>query len=74
MTRLKLESQSNKLLLTRKQAAERLGGISVSTIVRLEQEGRLQPVRLTPRSGQVFYRATDLEMLVEESAEPAAAE
>jgi hypothetical protein len=45
------------LLVTRKQAAEMLGGVSIATIKRLEQAGVLRGKRLNGRSptAQVFY-------------------
>lgn len=72
MIETRLSRPQNELLVSRKEAASRLGGVHVSTVIKLEQEGRLRPVRLTPRSGQVFYRVADLEQLVEKSTEAGA--
>jgi hypothetical protein len=54
------------LLVSRKNAALMLGGISVATIIRMEARGALVPVRLNPNSttSQVFYRLSDLKALV----------
>jgi hypothetical protein len=51
-----------RLLYTRRQAAEQLGGVSLATLKRLEEEGVLKPIRLNKRSatGQVFYRHSNL--------------
>jgi|GEM_PF-6933176 len=50
-----------RLLFTRKQAAELLGGINHSTLRRLESAGLLKPVRLNPGPGaMVFYRADNV--------------
>jgi hypothetical protein len=65
------QSSPNKerLLYSREQVAELLGGISTATVRRLEREGRLRPIRLTGRnSGQVFFKATDVRTLIEEVA------
>ncbi len=52
------------LLYSRSQAAKLLGGISVDSIIALEQQGKLSPVKLTgkPKS-QVFYHRAELEAL-----------
>jgi hypothetical protein len=52
-----------RLLYTREQTAEALGGISVSSVIRLENEGRLRKVRLRGETGQVFNPAGDVEAL-----------
>lgn len=46
------------LLVTRQDAARMLGGVSVMTIVRMEQRGALEPIRLNggARNARVFYR------------------
>jgi hypothetical protein len=51
-----------RLLYTRKQAAELLGGISGASMKRFEEQGVLKPLRLNKRSvtGQVFYRHSNL--------------
>lgn len=54
-----------RLLYTRKQACELLGGISRFTLLRLEAENRLRPVRLTRSpTSQVYYTREDLLGLV----------
>src|SRR4051794_35136754 len=51
-------NQLQPLLVSRQDAALILGNVSVATIIRLEQAGRLTPVRLNPikTTAQVFYR------------------
>jgi hypothetical protein len=62
-------SLNDRLLYTRRQVAELLGGVDVSTVRRLEREGRLTPIRLTGRkTGQVFLRAEDVRKLIEQAA------
>jgi hypothetical protein len=55
------------LLISRKDAAVLLGGISVATLIRMEANGTLHPVRLNrqARTSQVFYRAADVERLAQ---------
>jgi hypothetical protein len=50
------------LLHTREQACRMLGGISVSTLIRLEAMGQLTAVKLnkTSKSAQTFYKHDDL--------------
>jgi len=52
-----------RLLYTREQSAYALGGISVSSVIRLEKEGLLGKVRLRGETGQVFNPAADVEAL-----------
>jgi hypothetical protein len=60
----------DQLLYSREQAAELLGGVSGNYIRRLEQQGRLRPIRLSRSpTGMVFFRASDLQALIEEAAE-----
>jgi ribosomal protein S25 len=56
------DTLSNRLLYTRRQAAELLGNVSLATLKRLEEEGILKPVRLNKRStvSQVFYTHSNL--------------
>lgn len=62
------EHQPERLLLTRRQVAEMLGGVSVETVRRLEDEGRLKPIRLSRSpTAQVFFKAADVHALVEEA-------
>jgi predicted site-specific integrase-resolvase len=63
-------SNTERLLLTRKQVAKLLGNVDVSTIRRLERAGRLKAVRLTKSpSGKVFFRREDVLRLVQETAD-----
>jgi hypothetical protein len=50
------------LLHTRQQACRMLGGISVSTLIRLEAMGELRAIKLNKqsKSAQTFYRHDDL--------------
>lgn len=52
-----------RLLYTREQTAQALGGISISSIIRLENDGRLRKVRLRGKTGQVFHNVSDIEAL-----------
>lgn len=54
-------------LMTRRQAAS-LIGVSVSTVIRLQHEGRLTVVRLRP-GGVVHYRVEQVEALLTEAAD-----
>lgn len=67
---LKAASTVRRVLLTRAQAGHTLGGVSVSTIIRLEREKRLTPIKLhkDAPTAQTFYRADQVEAL---AAEPA---
>jgi hypothetical protein len=59
---------NQRLLYTRKQARELLGGISVFTLIRLEREGRLKPIRLSQSpTSQVYYVHDDLIALIAEA-------
>ena len=54
-----------RLIYSRQQVAEMLGGISTASVRRLEREGRLQPIRLgRSPTAMVFFRASDIEALV----------
>jgi hypothetical protein len=60
---------SRQLLCTRKDAAELLR-CSVSTVVRLEHQGTLKPLRLTRSpSSQIYLRMEDILALVEQRVE-----
>lgn len=62
-------NQTTPLLYSRKEAARLLGNVSIATIIRLEQQGRLKPIRLSRSpSAQIFFKASDLIALVEEAA------
>jgi hypothetical protein len=64
------EKFPDQLLFTRAQVARLLGGVDVSTVRRLERDGRLRPIRLNKKStsGMVFFAASDVNRLVEELA------
>ena len=65
-----MEAKPQRLLYTREQTADVLGGISVGSVIRLEKAGRLKPIRLTGRkTGQVFHRAEDVLSLVAGAAD-----
>jgi hypothetical protein len=53
--------------VSRKDAAQLLGGVSVMSLIRLEQKGVLRPVRLNrdAKAGQVFYAYRDLVALAQ---------
>ena len=59
----KAASSVRRLLCTRAQTGEALGGISVSSVIRLERQGSLSKVRLRGLTGQVFHRADQVEAL-----------
>jgi hypothetical protein len=54
-----------RLLYSREQAGHALGGVSISTVIRLEREGVLTPIKLLPKrtSAQTFYRVEEVEAL-----------
>jgi len=52
-----------RLLYSREQTAEVLGGISIPTIIRLENEGRLSKVRLHGVTSKVFHKVEEVEAL-----------
>lgn len=55
-----------QLLYSREQVARLLGYRSIASIIRLERQGVLRPVRISRSpTGQVFYRAADIHQLVE---------
>ncbi len=58
-----------RLIYSREQVGQLLGGVSVATIRRLELAGRLRPIRLSrSKAGQVFFRAEDVRAFVEGAA------
>ncbi len=62
------DHQPERLLHTREQVAEMLGGVSIATIRRLEREGRLKAIRLSRSpTAMVFFRAADVEAMIEEA-------
>lgn len=59
------EASSPRLLYSREQVAEMLGGVSIATVRRLEREGRLKPVRLSRSpTAMVFFRASNVQALI----------
>jgi hypothetical protein len=60
----------DQLLYSRAQVCHLLGGIHVATVIRLEQSGKLPPVKLTPADqGKTYYRRADVMALVQGSAD-----
>ncbi len=53
---------SGQLLVSRQDAAQLLGNVSVATLMRLEKLGVLHPVSLNPNApmSQKFYRSDDI--------------
>ena len=60
---IKSKTPVRRLLYAREQTAEALGGISISSVIRLEREGRLSKVRLRGLSGKVFNPVDEVEAL-----------
>jgi hypothetical protein len=60
-----------RILYTRAEAAELLGGCSIYLLKTLESRGALTPVRLNrwSRTSQVFYRAEELLRVTKEGGE-----
>jgi hypothetical protein len=58
--RASMRESVQRLLYSREQTAEVLGGISISSVIRLERDGRLAKVRLR---GAVFHRCEDVHAL-----------
>lgn len=67
----RFEDRSDRLIVSRKEAAQLLGGISVVSVIRLEQKGLLPRVRLDPRvkSPKAFYRLGDVIALTKSKKE-----
>jgi hypothetical protein len=59
----KAATSVRRLLYSREQTCEALGGISISSVIRLEREGRLSKVRLRGLTGKVFNPVEDVEAL-----------
>jgi hypothetical protein len=57
-----------RLIHSRKQARELLGGISDATLRRLEKAGRLKAIRLSSQRGQAFYTDESLAKLIKEAS------
>ncbi len=67
-TRREQSGTLRQLLYTRRQVAQLLGGVDVSTVRRLEKEGRLKGKRLTKStSGMVFFTAENVQEVVDEA-------
>ena len=58
-------------LQPREATAAQLGGVSVATIRRLEQRGKLRAIRLGPARGQVFHEIADVDRLIAEASDDA---
>lgn len=73
MTRSRDRQAPDKILISRRDAAVMLGGISTQSLIRLEKVGRLQGIRLDPRKKRspVFYRPRDLLALTKSIAKVA---
>lgn len=56
-------SSEDRPLLSKREAAEFLGGISTRTLERLVASGELCPVRVTP--GTLRYRRADLQSFID---------
>lgn len=56
-----------KILYSRRQVAEAIG-CGLDTVITLEKQGRLKPIRLTAKRGAVYYAARDVKALAEQSA------
>jgi hypothetical protein len=57
---------TQRLLYSREQVAEMLGGCSVSTIIRLEKKGKIKAVTLTGRDGSPkYFRHDDVMTLLD---------
>lgn len=53
-------------ILSRKQARSRLGGCSTMTLVRLEQAGKLTPIKLTDKpTSKTYYESAEIDGLIE---------
>jgi hypothetical protein len=52
-----------QLLYSRDQTAHALGDISIATVIRLENAGKLDKVRLAGGNGQVFNKASQVHAL-----------
>ena len=52
-----------RLLYSRAQTAHALGGISIATVLRIENKGLLDKVRLAGSHGAVFHRVEQVQAL-----------
>jgi hypothetical protein len=56
----------DQLLYSRNQVCRMLGGVHPATVVRLEEAGKLHPVKLNPgKLGRVYYRRAEVVALAE---------
>jgi DNA-binding XRE family transcriptional regulator len=63
--RARVVSERERLLYGRDEVAAMLG-VSMSTVIRMENDGRLATVRLCPgKSSRVMYRAADVHRLAD---------
>lgn len=58
------EGRTDRLLYSRRQVAHLLGGVSVSSVIRLEKRGKLKGVRLTAGCGLKFFNHAEVMALV----------
>ncbi len=66
------KTSKEQLLVSRKDAAHLLGGVCTRTLIRLEQAGRLTPLRLDPKpKSTVFYKMSELVALTKSIAQVA---
>jgi hypothetical protein len=58
----RFDERSDRLVVSRKQAAQLLGGISIASVIRLERKGLLTRVRLDPsvKSPKGLYSLHDV--------------
>lgn len=63
----KAPNSTQQLLVSRAEAARILGNCSTATIIRLQKDGRLRPVRLNPRkpTAQVYYPAEQVQAIAQ---------
>ena len=60
------EQSPKRLLQSRKVTAQQLG-LSLGTVIRLEQRGMLKPIKLSPR-GMVLHRVEHVQALADGAA------
>lgn len=51
-----------KILYSRRQTAEAIG-CCIDTVITLEKQGRLKPIRLTAKRGAIYYAAREVKAL-----------
>jgi len=69
MTQAPAPKPVERLIYSREQVAELLGGISIATVIRMERDGKLTAIRLTgKKTGQAFYKHADVMKLADPKA------